>query len=576
MFEENCSLLVVQESLEEDKPSTQKAIEAISSLISVSYSIKVFSAKWQSIRNKLDELLSSLTAIENCDTNNNPEVFSSIQAISETIKDCHDQAKKCLNQSYSGKLIMQSDLDIVSRKLDNHKRNLLDIYNLGLLTQSYAIVVSKPSLHIASRDDMKFYVLDLFSRIKIGSADMKKQALIAFNEAIQEDDRYVKIAAEIDNFFIFLVQFLDIQESEIQENVAKVVSMIAGFESCKRLLIGAGIIAPLVRGLESESELTKEFATNCLQKLTENADNAWSVSAHGGVTSLLKICNNGENRGGLVGSACGVLKNIVIVQEIKRFIIDENAIPLFIKLVRSKDEVIQISSIDFLQAIARGDDSIRKLIIKEGGVRALIRVLDPKSSSSTKGREMALRVIMTSCISSENSLHILMSYGFLDHILYFFRFGEFSIQEVALKAAFWLSGTSEEAKKAMGDAGFIPELVKFLGSKSFEIGEMAAETLSNMMIIPRNRKRFVHNEQNVGLLLQMLDPEETNSGNKKLLLSILMTLTSCNSARKKIVNSGYLKHIEKLAEDEVSDAKKIVRRLSGNKFRNMLNGLWHS
>ncbi|KAG9140418.1 hypothetical protein Leryth_022948 [Lithospermum erythrorhizon] len=583
MVEDNNSLLVVpnhsqqiQESLKVEKPTTHKVIEEISSLISLSYSIKVFSAKWQLIRNKLEELLSSLTAIENCDSNNNLEVFSTIQAITETIKDCHDQANQCLELSYTGKLLMQSNLDIVSGKLEKHKKDILDIDNVGLLTHSYAIEVSRPNIVVASRDDLRFYILDLFSRIKIGSVDMKGQALIAFNEVIQEDERYVKVASEVDNFFSFLVHFLDSQESEIQENAAKAVSVIAGFESCKSLLIKVGIIAALVRVLESESELTKEFATKCLQKLTENADNAWSVSAHGGVTFLLKMCHNEENHGELVGSACGVLKNLVIVQEIKRFIIDEDAIQMFIKLVMSKVEVIQISSIDFLQTIASGNESVTKLIIKEGGVRALISVLDPKLSSSTKGREIALRGIMTLCISSENPLSILISYGFLDHILYFFQFGDFSNQELALKAAFWLCGTSEEAKNVMGYVGFIPELVKFLDSKSFEFLEMAAETISSMMTIPRNRKRFVHDDQNVTLLLQMLHPEETNSVNKKLLLSILMTLTSCNSARKQIVDSGYFKYIEKLAEDEESDAKKIVKKLSGNKFRSILNGLWHS
>lgn len=128
----------------------------------------------------------------------------------------------------------------------------------------------------------------------------------------------------------------------------------------------------------------------------------------------------------------------------------------------------------------------------------------------------------------------------------------------------------------MGDAGFMPELVKFLDSKSYEVREMAAETLSSMVIVPRNQKRFGQNDQNVGLLLQMLDPEEANFGNKKLLLSILMSLTSCNSARKKIANSGYLINIEKLAEAEVSDAKKIVRKLSSNRFRSILSGIWHS
>ncbi|KAL0300762.1 UNVERIFIED_CONTAM: hypothetical protein Sradi_6353000 [Sesamum radiatum] len=574
MGEEESSL-VYQSSTE--KPRLKQAIVLISSLISLSHTIKVFTAKWQTVRNKLEELFSNLTAIENCESSENLSLSIAVESILATLKNCDELAKQCLEFSYSGKLLMQSDLDMLSAKLDAHIKSLSDIYAAGLLTQSNAIVVSRPSVS-ASKDDIRFYINDLQSRLKIGSSDMKKQALEAFNEVIQLDERYVKIAVEIDGFIYLLVNFLDSQESDIQEEAAKAVSLIAGFQSYKSVLIGAGIIAPLIRVLESGTDLSKEFAARCLMKVTENSDNAWSVSAHGGVTALLKICCNSSHCGSeLIALACGVLKNLVGVEEIKRFVVEEGAISEFVELARSKDEVIHICSLDLLQTMAYRDESIRKMIIEEGGISALVRILDPKSSVSTKAREVAFRGIASICFSSENSISILLNCAFMDHILYFLRYGEVSVQELALKAAFWLCGTSEEAKKVMGDAGFMPVLVKFLDSKSFEIREMAAETLSSMLIVPKNRKKFVQNDQNVQVLLQMLDPGEVNSGNKKLLLSILMSLTSSNSARKKILSSGYLKSIEKLAEAEVSDAKKIVRKLSSNRFGSMLSGLfWHS
>ncbi|KAL8040737.1 hypothetical protein ABFX02_10G118000 [Erythranthe guttata] len=102
----------------------------------------------------------------------------------------------------------------------------------------------------------------------------------------------------------------------------------------------------------------------------------------------------------------------------------------------------------------------------------------------------------------------------MDHILYFLRYGDIFVQELALNAAFWLCGTSEEAKKLMCDAGFMPVLVKFLDSKSFEIREIAVEILSSMLVVSKNRKKFVQNDQNVGTLRQMLDPNEVNCGNK--------------------------------------------------------------
>lgn len=559
-----------------EKPRLKQTILLISSLISISHSIKIFSAKWQSIRTKLEELSSNLTAIENCESSENLSLSIAVESISATLNNCDELAKRCLEFSYNGKLLMQSDLDILSAKLETHIKSLSDIYAVGLLSQTYAIIVSRPSVS-ASRDDIKFYISDLLSRLKIGSSEMKKQALVAFNEVIEEDERYVKTAVELDGFISFVVNLLDLQETEIQEEAVKSLSLIAGFQSHKSVLISAGIVAPLIRVLESGSELSKELAARCLMKVTENSDNVWSVSAHGGVPALLKICSDDSNCGGeLIALCCGVLKNLVGVEEIKRFMVEEGAISELVELAGSKDEVIQIGSLDLLQTMAYRDASIREVIIREGGIRALVRILDPKSSVSTKTREVAFRGITNICVSSVNSISILISHAFMDHILYFLRYGEVSVQELALKASFWLCGTSEEAKKVMGDAGFMPVLVKFLDSKSFEIREMAAETLSNMLIVAKNRKKFVQNDQNVGMLLQRLDPVEVNSGNKKLLLSILMSLTSSNSARKKIVSSGYLKNIEKLAEDEVSDAKKIVRKLSSNRFRSILGGFWHS
>lgn len=559
-----------------EKPRLKQTILLISSLISISHSIKIFSAKWQSIRTKLEELSSNLTAIENCESSENLSLSIAVESISATLNNCDELAKRCLEFSYNGKLLMQSDLDMLSAKLETHIKSLSDIYAVGLLSQTYAIIVSRPSVS-ASRDDIKFYISDLLSRLKIGSSEMKKQALVAFNEVIEEDERYVKTAVELDGFISFVVNLLDLQETEIQEEAVKSLSLIAGFQSHKSVLISAGIVAPLIRVLESGSELSKELAARCLMKVTENSDNVWSVSAHGGVPALLKICSDDSNCGGeLIALCCGVLKNLVGVEEIKRFMVEEGAISELVELAGSKDEVIQIGSLDLLQTMAYRDASIREVIIREGGIRALVRILDPKSSVSTKTREVAFRGITNICFSSVNSISILISHAFMDHIHYFLRYGEVSVQELALKASFWLCGTSEEAKKVMGDAGFMPVLVKFLDSKSFEIREMAAETLSNMLIVAKNRKKFVQNDQNVGMLLQMLDPVEVNSGNKKLLLSILMSLTSSNSARKKIVSSGYLKNIEKLAEDEVSDAKKIVRKLSSNRFRSILGGFWHS
>ena len=129
---------------------------------------------------------------------------------------------------------------------------------------------------------------DLTTRMKVGDLGMKRQALKNLLEVVVEDEKYVKVIVDVGDVVHLLVGFLGSNEVEIQEESAKVVSVVAGFDSYKGVLIGAGVIAPLVKVLDCGSVLGKVAAARCLVKLTENSDNAWCVSAHGGVSVLLK------------------------------------------------------------------------------------------------------------------------------------------------------------------------------------------------------------------------------------------------------------------------------------------------
>ncbi|KAL5986800.1 hypothetical protein ACLOJK_015134 [Asimina triloba] len=553
----------------------RRAIYVVSSLISFSHSTKVFSGKWQFIRNKLEQLSSGLIAAENCSSGVDAPFHGVIQSLLSTAGECHDLARRCVDLSYSGKLLMQSDLDAVAAKFDRHVRDLTGIYAAGILTQAYAIVVSRPGAG-AGRDDMKFYVRDLSTRMKIGDAQMKKQALIALNDVLREGEKYVKIIVEVGDIIGLLVNFLELAESEIQEESAEAIAAIGGFESCKSILVGAGVVGPLIQVLEAGSDLGKERAARALRKLTENSDNAWLVSAHGGVTALLNICSEGSSSGELIASACSILKNLSGVDEIKRFIIEGGAVSMFLRVASSKEERPKICAIESLQSIAGGDELIRKRIIREGGIQSLVRVLDPKSSFCSKTREIALRAVESLFLSSMNSVNMLSGSEFLIWVLFFIRNGEVGVQESALKVAFRLSSISEETLKTMGDVGFMPEFVKLLDSKSFEVRAMAAEALSSMVLVPKNRKRFAQEGSHVDRVLQLLDPEEEKLGMRKILLSLLLSLSNGNTGRRKILASGYLKHLERLAEAGVTEAKTIIKKLSENKFRSLFKGIWNA
>lgn len=78
--------------------------------------------------------------------------------------------------------------------------------SVGLSTHSNATGLQKPGT-LASKDDMKVYVNDLLSRLKIGDTHMKKQDLLALNEVIQEDEEHVEICMETDGIVSVLVNF---------------------------------------------------------------------------------------------------------------------------------------------------------------------------------------------------------------------------------------------------------------------------------------------------------------------------------------------------------------------------------
>lgn len=565
----------------------RRIIDEIESLSSLSHTVRVFSVKWQVIRKKLDELSSYLVAAELPQSQSQSQFhsqhddehssfFDATRTISETVRECRDLAARCISVSFSGKLLMQSELDRVISKLDDALKRLAGIFSSsGVVTGDLALVVLRPGKE-STRDNMRFYIQDLLTRVKIGDADMKVQALVSVNEAVFEDERYVKIVVETGDFVMVLAKCLDSKDCRIQEESAFSMAVIAGFEAHKGVLIVSGVIGPLIRVIENGNNKAKKFAIRCVEKLTENGDNAWALSAHGGVTALLSLCSKDEVDAELIGPSCWVLRNLVGVEEIKRFMIEEGAISMCIKLVKGRDEMAQIGAAEFLQSMVLGDEMVRQLVVKEGGIRALVRIVDPKSDYSFKSRETALRTIENLCFSSVEYVNMLITHGFMDQLLYFLRKGDVSIQELAFKSACRLCGTSEDARKSMGDCGFMAEFVKFLEAKSYEIREMAAEALSIMVLVPRNRKKFANDEHYISLILQLVDPKEGNSGNFKFLLSILLSLSSCNHARRKIAHSGYVKNIEKLADAGVSDAKKIVRKLSTNRFKSMLNGIWHS
>lgn len=505
----------------------------------------------------------------------NSSLTELIQRISVAAKETELLACRCNDdESHSGgKLLLKSDLDVIAAKLELNIKRLDEIYASGFLFNSKAIILSKPGAG-ASREDMRLFVRDLFSRLRVGDREMKARALSSINEILREDEKYVRIvAAEAVDSSGILVNLLEFRDVGIQEQSLEAVLMVSALESYRSALSMAGVIPPLIRILQHGSGMSaKEGAAQALKEMTENCNNSWLVSSQGGVSALLNICKEESSSSKLVSLSCGVLRNISCVNEIKSFMVDEGAISVFLKLMKSKEEMAQIQATEFLFKLASESEDEA---IKHQVVESLLSVMNPNSLCSSKVREITLRTIEGFCFTSANAVKHLLNSGFLDRILFLLRHGEILDQESAMKAAHRFSRVSEEAKKAMGDMGFMTELVRMLEAGSFEVRETAAETLCDLLAIQKNRKRFIREEENVDRVLQLLNLEEGKSEQlKKLLLSALISLTDSNGGRRKVLNSIYVRNLEKLAETNTAEAKKIMKRITGNSIRSIFSGIW--
>jgi hypothetical protein len=186
---------------------------------------------------------------------------------------------------------------------------------------------------------VRFYVRDLFARLRVGDAEMRREAAAALSEVLRDDDKCVRVvASDVADDVGVLVALLECPDARVREDVLEAVSVIAGSEAHRGDLVVGGVIAPVVRvlvaGASASSEAAKERAARVLCKLTENSDNAWAVAAHSDVTTLLDLCtDHGASGSELVCAACRVLRSLAGVDEIRKYMVaDAGAVPVLVSL----------------------------------------------------------------------------------------------------------------------------------------------------------------------------------------------------------------------------------------------------
>jgi hypothetical protein len=576
-----------EEAVASPEGSHGEAMKLLQSLASSSLacSITQFPAKWQSLKDKLEQLCCSLNSLCSSigvdgtgDDEERPMVVALLQSASATVRSIHVVASQCGEGSYKGgRLHLKSALDNLSSKLDAHMKQLKEMACYGMPSPSKAIVAVRPGIE-ASVGEKTFYLKDIFSRIRVGGTVQRAQALATIRELLAEDDVCAKVVAlDIDDGITLLTGFLESRDVHIQEEAVGAVATVASSEYYRGMLVKAGVIASLVQVLENAtiaSELARERAAQALRELTENSDNVWAVCAHGGLTTLLHACAGADSSSKLICSSFAVLRNLSRVEEVKMFMVEQGVVTELVKLSHKKEEVRKLGAVELLHAMAVDDADVREEAVRMGVIQSLLQLIYPDLPYSYKAREVALAAIWFFCFSSPNLLDDLISSDVLGWLLFYLNNGDYAVLECTLKILRHLSEVSEVYSRMMGRAGYLSALASLLGAKSYRIREMAAHVLSSLLKLHTNRIIFIEDSDNLNRLLHLLDPAEGKLMAKDLILSAIMSLTETSSGRKKIVTSEQFSSLKELADSGDFDAKKVVKKLSANRLHTIFSKIW--
>ncbi|PIA49635.1 hypothetical protein AQUCO_01300421v1 [Aquilegia coerulea] len=521
---------------------------------------KGFPGRWRMIVSKLEQIPSRLS-----DLSSHPFFLKNalckeqLQAVSKTLSDAITLADICLKEKYGGKLQMQSDLDALSAKLDLNLRDCGLLIKTGVLGEAtLPVTVKNPSEESESGNHCN--LRELLARLQIGHLEAKHRALDSLVEVMKDDEKNVLSVLGRSNISA-LVQLLTATSPRIREKTVTVICSLAESGSCENWLVSEGVLPPLIRLIESGSTVGKEKATISLQRLSMSAETARSIVGHGGVRPLIEICCNGESVS--QAAAAGTLKNLSAVPEVRQNLTDEGIVKVMINLL---DCGILLGSKEYaaecLQNLTASNDTLRRSVIAEGGIRSLLAYLDgPLPQESAVG---ALRNLVGLV-----SMEVLISFSFFPRLVHVLKSGSLGAQQAAASAICKVC-CSTEMKKLVGESGCIPLLVKLLEAKTNGAREVAAQALSSLVGLSQNCREVKRDEKSVPNLVQLLDPSPQNTA-KKYAVSCLGSLSSSKKCKKLMISYGAIGYLKKLSDMEIPGAKKLLERLERGKLRSLFS-----
>lgn len=461
---------------------------------------------------------------------------------------------------------MQSDLDMATGWLSKQLHDLDLLLRSGVLRQSNAIVLSQPAPGSA-KEDLSFFIRDLFTRLQIGGVEFKRKALESLLQLLVEDEKAATLVAKEGNIG-YLINLFDVNTHR-EQSVSAISILACASDQSRKTVFEEGGLGPLLRIVESGSLPLKEKASMAVEAITADPDNAWAISAYGGVPILLDVCRSGSLTA--QSHAIGAIRNVASVEDIRISLGEEAAVPVIVGLLSSGAPASKEKAANCISILSSSNEYFRAIIIQEKGLQKLLQLLHQSSNPDTI--EHVLRAIHS--LSASDSVYRLLSSSsmFITQISGLIKQGNFTLQQISTSILANLSINDGNKRAIAGCMGSLVKLMEF--AKPAGLQEAAVKALVSLLTVKPNRKEFVKDEKNMMRLIQMLDPTN-ESVPKKFPVAIVHALMigGSNGCRKRLVDAGAQGHLQRLNEMDVAGAKKALQRLSGNRLKNIFSRTW--
>ncbi|GFP79591.1 U-box domain-containing protein 12 [Phtheirospermum japonicum] len=558
-------------------PSPAQTLEDVSQLLNYllpsTLSITCFASRWQILRSKLASLKSLLSEISDSPHwSENPLLPPLLPALLSTLRRTETLCHHCCDASTlsRGKLLMQSDLDMAAGWLSRQINDLDLLLRSGVLHHSTAIVLSLPNPSSSSKDELAFFIKDLFTRLQIGGLEFKRKALDSLIQILSEDEKSAAVVAKEGNIGC-LISLLDLNSHDsIRELAVHAVSLlVSAGDLPRKCVFEEGALGPLLRMIECSSVTVKERAAMAVEFITADTDNAWAISAYGGVPILIELCKSGSLT--TQSHAIGAIRNVSVVEDIRVALSEEGAVPVLMQLLVSGSASTQGKAANCISILASSSEYFRNLLLQENGLHRLLHLFHECPTADTL--EHVLRAIYS--LSASDTCHRILSGStqFIIQIADLIKHGNVKLQHVSASLLAKLS-ISDSNKTVI--ASCMGSLVKLMESLKPEgIQEVGAKALTMLLSVKSNRKELVRDEKSLMRLVQMLDfKNETVS--KKFPVAVVVAIMAGGSkgCRKRLVAAGVYGHLQRLAEMDVTGAKKALHRLSGSRLTSIFSRTW--